>query len=411
MKEWLRTLTEQYGAALDEYLLDPVEPALKKAYELGRQAIAEGVGVLEMAAIYQRTLLQALRTSGDPEQVPAIIERATVFFAESVSSFEMALQAFQSTHQALESERQRYQEQFDFAPDAYLVTERDGTIREANLAAARLLRISQNHLIGKPLLAFLSAGHGVFFNEQLGRLERGETDQFEDWQVAIEPPAAAAFPGAFTVAAIRGVESELLGIRWLLRDISERRRIERERAELLVREQVAHAEAEAARRLAFLAEASTLLAASLDYEATLASVARRAVPYLGDWCFVHVVEDNGAVRCLVTAHSGASDYPEVNPQARDLFLPNPNSTGGIARIIHSGKPEIVDITDPWIVSIAANTAQLTLFRRLGFKSALAAPMIARGRIVGTVTFVVAESGRRYTTVDMALCEDLARRCA
>ena len=92
----------------------------------------------------------------------------------------------------------------------------------------------------------------------------------------------------------------------VVRDISERKRVEEERARL-VEEQAARREAEAAqRRWAFLAEAGAILSSSLDYETTLASVARLAVPTLADWCSVDIVGDDGEIHALAIAHRDAA---------------------------------------------------------------------------------------------------------
>ncbi len=59
---------------------------------------------------------------------------------------------------------------------------------------------------------------------------------------------------------------------------------------------------EVQQRLAFLAEASATLSSSLDYEATLATVARLAVPTLADWCAVDLLGDDGSIERMAVAH-------------------------------------------------------------------------------------------------------------
>src|SRR5207247_10287835 len=87
-------------------------------------------------------------------------------------------------------------------------------------------------------------------------------------------------------------------------DVTERERIELERGELLAREQATRAAAEAAeRRAAFLAEAGSVLARSLDYPTTLASAARLAVPFLADWCTVDMLEPDGELRRIAVAQA------------------------------------------------------------------------------------------------------------
>ena len=97
-----------------------------------------------------------------------------------------------------------------------------------------------------------------------------------------------------------------------LRDITERKRAEEERVRLLAAEQAARRGAEASeRRLAFLAEASAVLASSLEWQATLEQVARLAVPVLADYCVINVVEDATRMRRVATAHADPSKQPLV----------------------------------------------------------------------------------------------------
>lgn len=188
-----------------------------------------------------------------------------------------------------------------------------------------------------------------------------------------------------------------------------RGRAEVARAEL-VREQAARAEALAAqRRLAFLADASELLASSLDYETTLEHVARLAVSVLADWCVVDVVEADGSLRRLAVAHVD----PARAPLAREVrrYPPDPARPYGVARVLQTGQTELVaDVPEALLVARARSEAHLQLLRALGFRSSLIAPLVARDRILGAISFVRSESGR-YTQADIPLAEELARRCA
>src|SRR5207248_2632860 len=117
--------------------------------------------------------------------------------------------------------------------------------------------------------------------------------------------------------------------------ISRRRQAEHARIEL-VREQVVDEQSVAARRrLEVLAEASRLLAASLDYEATLQEVARVAVRTLADWCIVHLLEQDGSIRWLAVAHGDA----QKELLARELQQRYP-ATEGVARVLRTGRSEV-----------------------------------------------------------------------
>ncbi|HEX8495054.1 MAG TPA: PAS domain S-box protein [Pyrinomonadaceae bacterium] len=174
----------------------------------------------------------------------------------------------------------------------------------------------------------------------------------------------------------------------------------------------AHAQSEAAeRRSAFLAEASAILASSLDYETTLASVARLAVPHIADWCSVHIIEKEGAILPLAVAHVDPSKVAMAEELQR-LYPIDPTEERGAAQAIRTGQSEIyADIPDSLLAQVARDEEQLAILRELGLKSAMTVPMIVQGRALGTISFISAESGRHYGPEDLTLAEDLARRAA
>ena len=107
-----------------------------------------------------------------------------------------------------EGERQRYQELFDFAPDGYVVTDATGTIQEANRAIATLLAVSQDFLVGKPLVVFVADKDRTPFHVQLTRLTG--LQRFEDWEVYLQPREGKPFPAAITI--MRDPEDKLIGL-------------------------------------------------------------------------------------------------------------------------------------------------------------------------------------------------------
>jgi signal transduction histidine kinase/CheY-like chemotaxis protein len=175
-----------------------------------------------------------------------------------------------------------------------------------------------------------------------------------------------------------------------------------ERAELLAREQLAHADAqEARRRFAFLAEVSGELATSLDAEANLPAVAHLAVPVVADACLIDLVADDGPIRCAAIALSDRRKLKQVEKRLRE---PRERTTSThVARALSTGRPHLLEEIDP-------NDSGLVL-AAVGAQSALIAPLVARGRTFGAVTLVFAGSGRRYREADLTLGEDLARRIA
>ena len=124
----------------------------------------------------------------------------------------------------VEAERKRYLDLFEFAPDGYLVTDEVGAIREANRAAVTLLNVSQQFLIGKPLINFIPFEERRTFRCKLNQLQK--TDWMQEWEVKICPRARVSFDAAMTVSTVRDWEGRLTGWRWLLRDITTRKQAE-----------------------------------------------------------------------------------------------------------------------------------------------------------------------------------------
>ena len=173
---------------------------------------------------------------------------------------------------------------------------------------------------------------------------------------------------------------------------------------------------QAQRRLAddqrFVAQASELLASSLDYETTLANLATLAVPHFADWCAIDVVAEDGSIERLTVAHVD----PEKVRWAHDLaerYPPDPNAHYGVPNVIRTQQPELfTEIPAELLREATADTPELLdILEELGLKSSMCVPLVARDRVLGAITFVSAESGRRYEEPDLATAQDLARRAA
>jgi PAS domain S-box-containing protein len=165
------------------------------------------------------------------------------------------------------------------------------------------------------------------------------------------------------------------------------------------------------RATAFLAEAGKVLASSLDYETTLRAVAKLAVPELADWCAVDLLVDGGGLQRVAVEHPD----PAMLDLVRDLeerYPSVPDPEHGMHYVIRTGKPEMMaDIPDALLDAAARDDEHGALIRRLGLKSYIAVPLVAREQTLGAITLVHAESGRRYDEGDLRLAEELARRAA
>jgi PAS domain S-box-containing protein len=148
-----------------------------------------------------------------------------------------------AAHDTLERERVRYRDLFEFAPDALLVTDLGGVVREANEAASELLALRIDSMRGKPLLSFVPVEERALFRAALGRAREGMTVRGLD--LMLRPRVGAPFRAALTIAPMREPGGTLSELRWMVRDTSPQREAETVRMELQ-REQGARPEAEEA---------------------------------------------------------------------------------------------------------------------------------------------------------------------
>lgn len=159
--------------------------------------------------------------------------------------------------------------------------------------------------------------------------------------------------------------------------------------------------------LHFLAEASELLSSSLDYETTLARVARLAVPAIADWCAVDILDECGTLRRLAIAH-GDPVKLRIAEDLRTHYPPTPNDP--MFQVIRSGHSEMFsEITEEMIEQGARDDRHARLLKSLGLKSGLIVALPGPEGPLGTLTMVSAESGHHYGAQELALAEDLARR--
>lgn len=127
-----------------------------------------------------------------------------------------------ATRALVEMESQRYKELFEFMPDAYLVTDAQGRILEANRAASTLLNVPPTFLLEKALLIFIPPQERRAFRSKLIRLQ--QSDWVQEWTVRLQPRNSDAFEASLAVASVRDSQGHLVSLRWVMHDITERRR-------------------------------------------------------------------------------------------------------------------------------------------------------------------------------------------
>ncbi len=163
-------------------------------------------------------------------------------------------------------------------------------------------------------------------------------------------------------------------------------------------------------RLGFLAEASEVLASSLDYESTLQRVAQLAVSHVADWCTVHVIED-GVPNRIVIAHTDPAMLDFATEYSR-RFPDQYREDRGLGQVLHSGVTEVrPQVTDEMLAALFPNPEQLKMVRALKATSSIIVPLKSRGKVLGAIRLLATGGSRSFSQDDVQLAEDLARRAA
>ncbi|MFY9589033.1 MAG: SpoIIE family protein phosphatase, partial [Actinomycetota bacterium] len=196
-------------------------------------------------------------------------------------------------------------------------------------------------------------------------------------------------------------EGVTYGRAWYQRDVTAERELE---------ERLTIAE----RRSALLADVSALLAAARDERTLFDSLASQLVPFLADWCIVDVVQNDGTYDRVAVAHHD----PDMGDLAsrvmiRRHYAVDPDAVRGVPKVLRTGTTDhAFSIPTSWIDAIGADDPEyIETLKGLGFRSYVVVPLIARGRVLGAITILMAGSGRIYDANHVTLAEDIARRAS
>ncbi len=169
-------------------------------------------------------------------------------------------------------------------------------------------------------------------------------------------------------------------------DISERKRMERSKE--------------------FLAEASRVLATTLKPEDAVRYLARLVVPRLADWCIIQVVDEHGEIKTAELAHSDPEKVALAWKITRRWQVPSEH--GSAAAAVRSGESTLMaEIDRPMLVARAVDDEHLKALESLGLRSGITVPLKARGRTLGALTLLSAESQRIYDVADLRFTQEIA----
>jgi PAS domain S-box-containing protein len=330
----------------------------------------------------------------DPAEIDALTTAATMLGATI---------ARQQADEELRESEERFRQLAELAVEGVLIHD-NGLMLDANESFARMFGYELDELLGRNFFEFLTTPASR--EEILRRIRSGSKDRYEATGLRKDGSEIIVELSARTMTW-RGRKVRV----GTVHDITERKRAE-EAARRLIEEQAARAAAEeAGRRARFLAEASRVLTSSFDYQTTLASLARLAVPELADFCVVDVIGERHTVERVGVAHVDPSKEPLLREAVRYARLRG-SATYHMRRTLSDGESVLLPfITDDALAANAVNEDHLRLTMELRPRSLVSVPLRVADRVTGGLTLYVSDSGRRYGPDDLALAEELARRAA
>ncbi len=312
--------------------------------------------------------------------------------------------------EALSESEERFRATFEYAAVGVAQVATDGQLLRVNRKLCEILGYTEEDLLQKN---FREVNHPEDLEEGLSWVRRvleGDVRTYSIEKRYIRKDGSEVWTN-LTVSLVQEASGEPKYFIALIEDISQRKRTEEERDLLLVREQLARAEAvEARRRLDLLARSGSILSASLDYEATLEGITRLVVPDLADWCLVDVLEEDGYIHQLASAHA-EEEKKSLLKDLKEYRRFGEDDAGSTAEVLRTGKSVLVSEIQQSLLSEGADEEHLKILRELGAYSILCVPLLARAKTLGAITLVSSNPGRRYDEEDLALAENLAYRCA
>ena len=186
----------------------PDEPLLKTVEAIGREIGQFAERLRAEQELHKKN-----------KELQAAIEEFQVMQEELRAQNEELFQ----TQAAVENERKRYQDLFEFAPDGDLVTDIHGNIFEANQAAVKQLNTPLAALVGKPITDFVHPQDKMSFCAELMSIPIDSA--VKKWEGRLVPTESNPFDGALTVIAVRDAREDPVGLRWLIHDVTEHKRV------------------------------------------------------------------------------------------------------------------------------------------------------------------------------------------
>jgi PAS domain S-box-containing protein len=366
-------------------LVELIVPA--ELRESVRYCLAGGAGEVPPpeALLGRRIEMPARRGDGDEFRVELTIARTAepgrgpTVIARDVSHRE-----------ELERTRAHMEQVVAGTRDAVLSKDLDGIVTTWNPAAERLYGYSAEEAIGRHVSFLVPDELQNDVEKILATVRLGEAiDTYETRRVRKDGTVVDV---ALTISPIGSATRGLYGASVVARDITDERRRRRARE--------------------FLIAATRDLDASLDPTETAANIVAKAVPALAEVCIIDFLRADGLLGDSVAASAIPGAAERLERIRRDSPL-DPEGSHPVAQVLRADEPMIFhDLRRPDVAeTVAQSDEHQALIDDTGYESAAVVGLVARGRQIGTLSFLHAQADVGYEPEDLEFLAELGDRAA
>ncbi len=390
------------GKALADVI---IPPDLREAHRAG---VARFASTSESRMLNHRVETWAQRADGTRFPVELAITRIPIEGPPVFTGFIRDITSRKKAEQAIRESEDRYRGLAEATVEGILI-HKDGIVTDANPSLARMFGYDLSEIIGANAVDLLCVPElRASLSERMMR------------EVSLRNPPPYEVVGLRKDGSRLDVEITARTVPYgletvrvaAIRDITDRKRAEKQERELMHEQEARSVAENAEKRAAFLAEASRVLGMSFDYHTTISQLARLAVPELADYCAVDVIEGEKGFMRLGFAHSDPQREEEFRAKLTVFRPEDVSPEHPVMKALIKGESDIITrVTDEGLRATVVNEEQFQIVRSMNPKSLVTVPMMAAGKIVGALTLVSSREDHIYTMDDVKLAEELGRRAA
>jgi PAS domain S-box-containing protein len=324
-----------------------------------------------------------------PDIVTGVVRGFFVLVADASHDISEAREAAETASARLRESEERFRLTLDEAPIGMALVSPEGRFFRVNRALCEIVGYSQEELIG---LTFQAITHPDDLSADLAlveKLARGEIPRYQREKRYIRKDGTVV-DIMLNGSVLRGSDGAPIHFIAQIEDITQRKRQEKENA--------------------FLAEASSVLASSLDFEQTVTTISQLVVRDFADWCAIEIEEKEGDLTRLKVVSADpskaqlATRFEQLALDRQRPYLLRP--------VVETRQPLLIPrVTSQHIEAAAQGAEHLRALRSINPESVMALPLIMRGRLMGVLAIVSSSPARRYDQRDLRLAEALANRAS